>query len=483
MIVHRAALRARLSLLAVLLVTLALLAACGVGSPSAGTAAEEAATEAPASEEAASEEAAASEATTDTEAAASEASTDTEAAASTSDAVAATATPIPPGTRAGDLEPADRVGMFATAPEMTIDPEAIYYATFKVEDKGDIKVQLFADRTPVTVNNFIFLAREGYYDNTVFHRVLEGFMAQGGDPSGTGSGGPGYMFEDEIVDGLGFDRPGLLAMANAGAGTNGSQFFLTFAATEWLNGAHTIFGEVIEGIDVLNSLTLRDPETATDFAGDVLTTVEIEESDESVLPTPTPAPPTPTPFAPSALDATERPLADMAPADRVSYFSAAPEMTIEEGVTYTATIELERGNLTVALDAVNAPLAVNNFVTLANLGFYDGTPINRVSAGELMIIGSPDNNLELPTDAGYMFIPEVGLPTTPITGSIAFAPMVPSAEGIMTSGSILMIALAPPPAESATDYGFFATVVNSDEVLLAIVEGDIIERITISSDE
>lgn len=481
MSVDSAAVRARLALLIALLVTLALLAGCG-GTPAA-TPTEEAATEAPAEESAATE---ATDATTDTAAAEAPAAEAPAAGDVTTDTgeSAAVATPIPAGTRAGDLEPAARSGMFTAAPEMTIDPETVYYATFKVEDKGDIKVQLFADRAPVTVNNFVFLAREGFYDNTVFHRVLADFMAQGGDPTGTGSGGPGYMFEDEIVPGLVFDRPGLLAMANAGAGTNGSQFFLTFAATEWLNGAHTIFGEVIEGMDVLNSLTLRDPSTATvDFAGDLLTTVEIEESDESILPTPTPAPPTPTPFAPSALDASDRPLAEVVPADRVDYFSAAPEMTIEEGVTYTATIETAAGDLTVALDAVNAPVAVNNFVTLANLGFFDGTPINRVSPGELLIIGSPDNNLELPSDVGYMFVPEVGLPTTPITGSIAFAPMVPSAEGIMTSGSILMIALAPPPAESATDYGFFATVVNSDEVLMALQEGDMIERITISSDE
>ena len=110
---------------------------------------------------------------------------------------------------------------------MTIDPSKVYIATFKTE-KGDIVTELYADRAPVTVNNLVFLANEGFYDNTTFHRVLEDFMAQGGDPTGTGAGGPGYQFEDEIDFELSFDRPGLLAMANSGPGTNGSQFFFTF---------------------------------------------------------------------------------------------------------------------------------------------------------------------------------------------------------------------------------------------------------------
>ena len=151
------------------------------------------------------------------------------------------------------LDPMERNGMFSEAPDMIIDPEKYYYATI-VTEQGDIKLQLFADRAPVTVNNFVYLANQGFYDNTTFHRVLDGFMAQAGDPTGTGSGGPGYQFADEFAPGLIFDRPGLLAMANAGPGTNGSQFFITFAPTEWLDGGHTIFGEVIEGNEVLGEL-------------------------------------------------------------------------------------------------------------------------------------------------------------------------------------------------------------------------------------
>jgi peptidyl-prolyl cis-trans isomerase B (cyclophilin B) len=134
-------------------------------------------------------------------------------------------------------------------PEMTINTDRIYLATLRTV-KGDIKIELFADRAPIAVNNFVFLAEAGFYDNTTFHRVITGFMAQGGDPTGTGAGGPGYAFEDEIVHGLVFDQAGLIAMANSGPDTNGSQFFFTYAPTPWLNGFHTIFGKVVEGMDV-----------------------------------------------------------------------------------------------------------------------------------------------------------------------------------------------------------------------------------------
>jgi len=123
------------------------------------------------------------------------------------------------------------------------------YTARIVTDKGDIVVDLYEEQAPVTVNNFVALANQGFYDDTMFHRVLEGFMAQAGDPTGTGTGGPGYTF---------------LAMANAGPSTNGSQFFITYDAAEWLNGLHTIFGKVIEGEDVLAEINLRDPATATE---------------------------------------------------------------------------------------------------------------------------------------------------------------------------------------------------------------------------
>ena len=155
---------------------------------------------------------------------------------------------------------------------------------------GPVYVDLFEDQTPETVNNFVFLAQNAYYNNTTFHRVLPGFMAQAGDPSGTGSGGPGYEFADEIVDDLTFEAGGLLAMANAGAGTNGSQFFVTYAATTWLNGLHTIFGEVYQGLPNAELLTPRDPQYLPPYEGDALHTVVIVDDPASVIAEPDPVP-------------------------------------------------------------------------------------------------------------------------------------------------------------------------------------------------
>jgi cyclophilin family peptidyl-prolyl cis-trans isomerase len=149
-----------------------------------------------------------------------------------------------------------------TAPNMNIDAKRDYRARIET-DMGVVVLRLFADRAPRTVNNFVFLARQGFYDGTMFHRVIKDFMAQGGDPTGTGTGGPGYRFEDEFHTELKHDRPGILSMANAGPNTNGSQFFITYAPTPWLDGKHSIFGEVADGLTVLNSIPARDPSRAS----------------------------------------------------------------------------------------------------------------------------------------------------------------------------------------------------------------------------
>lgn len=173
------------------------------------------------------------------------------------------------------VNPVERNDMYDAPPSMSIDVDKQYFATIETE-KGPITVELFADKAPNTVNNFVFLAREGFYDNTMFHRVIPGFMAQAGDPTGTGRGGPGYRFADEFDPALRHDGPGILSMANAGPNTNGSQFFITFEATPWLDGAYTVFGRVIEGLDTLLSISPRDPATATQ-PGDLITTIRIEE--------------------------------------------------------------------------------------------------------------------------------------------------------------------------------------------------------------
>jgi len=145
------------------------------------------------------------------------------------------------------------------APEFQLDLKKKYEAVIHT-DLGDIKLELFADKTPTTVNNFVFLSKEGFYNGTIFHRVIKDFMIQGGDPTGTGRGGPGYRFRDEFVSSLNHDKPGILSMANAGPGTNGSQFFITHVPTPWLDNRHSIFGQVVEGMDVVNKIPARDPQ-------------------------------------------------------------------------------------------------------------------------------------------------------------------------------------------------------------------------------
>ena len=167
---------------------------------------------------------------------------------------------------------------YSAPPAMTIDETKSYSATFKT-NHGDINIELFPSQAPVTVNNFVFLARDGFYNDVIFHRVIPDFMIQGGDPDGTGTGGPGYKFQDEFDPSLIFDGPGILAMANAGPGTNGSQFFITVAPTPHLNNAHTIFGKVTSGQDVADAIS-KVPQGASNRPTDpvTITSIEIQES-------------------------------------------------------------------------------------------------------------------------------------------------------------------------------------------------------------
>ena len=165
---------------------------------------------------------------------------------------------------------------WTTPPAMQIDPKKQYKARMET-DKGTMVIELFANKTPMTVNNFVFLSREGYYDGVIFHRVIDNFMVQGGDPTGTGRGGPGYKFGDEFNSSLKHDKQGILSMANAGPGTNGSQFFITHGPTPHLNGKHTVFGQVVEGLDVLMSIPARDPGNVNAPAVKIIR-VTIEES-------------------------------------------------------------------------------------------------------------------------------------------------------------------------------------------------------------
>jgi cyclophilin family peptidyl-prolyl cis-trans isomerase len=163
-----------------------------------------------------------------------------------------------------------------TSPPLTIDPKKGYTAKVKT-DLGEMEIQLYPEYAPLTVNNFVFLAREGFYDSVIFHRVIADFMAQSGDPTGTGRGGPGYRFADEFHPNLRHDGPGILSMANAGPDTNGSQFFITHTATPWLDGKHAVFGKVVKGIDVLMSIPPRDPQRI-DAPAVRIQTIEVVEN-------------------------------------------------------------------------------------------------------------------------------------------------------------------------------------------------------------
>lgn len=167
---------------------------------------------------------------------------------------------------------------YSEAPAMTIDASKEYIATIETP-RGDIVIKLRPDLAPETVNSFVFLSREGYYDGLTWHRVLPDFMAQGGDPTGTGMGGPGYTVKGEFTNEVSFDRPGLVAMARPGNDVdgNGSQFFITTAPATYLDGQYTIFGEVIEGQDIVNGIPLRDPDSATE-PGEEMLSITISEN-------------------------------------------------------------------------------------------------------------------------------------------------------------------------------------------------------------
>ncbi len=352
-------------------------------------------------------------------------------------------------------------------PEFSLDLEKVYIATL-ITEKGEVIIELFSQGAPITVNNFVFLAEQGFYDGTTFHRVLPGFMAQGGDPTGTGGGGPGYRFEDEIIHGVTFNQEGLLAMANSGPGTNGSQFFITYGATLHLNGLHTIFGKVIEGMDVVNALTPRDPAAAPDFPGDRLIRVEIEVVEHSQLPTPT-----------SITDAVipvpedGRPLAEIPPAEREGLFNGMPEMVIDLDKEYTATIETSKGAIRVELEPLSAPVSVNNFIVLANLGYWDGFPISNAQPDSYFVTGSPGGRPD--SDIGYTLPSENGSPATPGALGYWFR-----SDVLASSGSQIFIALDELPGmeEFFTIFGY---VTDGFEVAEALTVEDQIVRITIVS--
>ena len=358
--------------------------------------------------------------------------------------------------------PASRDGLYDAPPEMQIDIETHYAAEIETEH-GTITVNLFAERAPTTVNNFVFLAREGFYDGLTFHRVMPDFMAQGGAPSGTGSGGPGYTFEDEFDPTLSHDRVGTLSMANSGPNSNGSQFFITFAPTTWLDDRHTVFGRVIDGLDALQSVRPRDPETAT-APGDVIEMIRILESETS--------------FESTLSAPGETPVPDAAEA-RNAFYARPPEMQIDPEATYEATIVTPKGEIVVTLDAAAAPVTVNNFVTLAEEGFYDGLTFHRVEPTFVIQGGDPTGTGQ--GGPGYVLPAEIGLEH--VEGAIAMARLPDRGNPRrMSSGSQFYITLqATPQLDGA--YTVFGQVTEGMDVVNAIEVGDVIEEISIATDQ
>ena len=359
-------------------------------------------------------------------------------------------------------DPTGHAALYDAPPEMQIDPAKYYAATLETE-QGEIVVELFAQQVPQTVNNFVFLAREGYYDDTTFHRVIPDFMVQGGDPAATGLGGPGYTFADEFDPTLGHDRAGILSMANSGPGTNGSQFFITFGPTTWLDDKHTVFGKVIAGLDVLRAISPRDPETAT-TPGDTLKRITIEESEE--------------PFVSQRTPNAEIAVPEEAFA-RYNLYSQPPEMQLDEAQKYSATIVTEKGDIKIALDAEAAPVTVNNFVFLAEAGFYDGLTFHRVEPGFVIQGGDPTGSGQ--GGPGYVLPAEIGLEHS--VGAIALARLPDQGNPHrMSSGSQFYITLeATPQLDGA--YTVFGYVTEGMEVVQKIAVGDVIEEIGISSAE
>ncbi|MCX6030064.1 MAG: peptidylprolyl isomerase [Chloroflexi bacterium] len=345
---------------------------------------------------------------------------------------------------------------------MFVKPGAIYLATI-VTPKGNIVAELSQD-TPKTVNNFVTLALNGFYDGLTFHRVVADFMIQGGDPAGDGRGGPGYTFKDEFTPKLRHDKPGVLSMANAGPDTNGSQFFITHVPTPWLDDKHTIFGQVIEGQDVVNKIV----------TGDAITRIDISEAKVSKMPPPAP---TPEPKAPTMESG--RPLAKLPVEKRQDLYNTPPAMTIDKNKAYQATIESAKGKIVIDLDAKGFPQSVNNFVTLVNLGFYDGMPVAYIQPDAYVVFGSPAN--QPGSDVGYNLTPEVGPNGSQVvTGTVSFYPAFDqTSQQVFASGSQFLVAFAEAPGNQ-TPLSIFGMVSSGLDVLAKLAAGDVITSITIS---
>jgi cyclophilin family peptidyl-prolyl cis-trans isomerase len=425
-----------------------------------------------------------------------------DAPAATATAGPASATPVAPATQAvaltvqapmsatvpapvegqrplAAIPAAQRNDMFIGPAEQFTQPDTFYVATI-VTDKGNIVAELFPDAVQ-GVNNFVTLALNGFYDGLTFHRVEPGFVIQGGDPLGQGNGGPGYTIPAEINhDHL----KGALAWARTGDEVNpdressGSQFYVTLADTPFLDGNYSVFGMVTEGMDIAETIAIGDTIQRIDITTTTASTLPTPGPTRTPEPTPTPTV-TPTPFAPTSQEG--RPLATVEVAERNKYYNTAPSMTIDPAKTYVATMETDKGTIVIEMDAETAPVTVNNFVTLANLGFFDNMPVAHVEQGTYAVFGSPLSQPD--SDVGYYLPnePEVQ-PSSVVTGSVAMYPIPDMAtQTYLASGSQFFIAFAAIP-EGTVPINVFGTVTEGLDVAQQLAIGDIVKTITITEE-
>ena len=354
---------------------------------------------------------------------------------------------------------------WAAPPTMSIDATKAYHATLRTT-YGDITVELYPGEVPVTVNNFVFLARQGFYDGVAFHRVLRGFMIQGGDPTGTGRGGPGYRFADEQVT-RDYLR-GTLAMANSGPDTNGSQFFIMHEDFA-LPKDYTIFGMVTEGWVVLDAIantavSARVPggEQSLPLDDIVIQSIEVREGEKISSAPATPIPsaaasasqPTPTPSAAAAAQQ---------PQEANMQWDSPPAMSIDTARQYQATLRTTYGDITVELHPSEVPATVNNFVFLARQGFYDGVRFHRIIRGFMVQSGDPTGTGR--GGPGYRFADE------PVTRDYLRGTLAMANAGPNTNGSQFFIMHQDgglPPA-----YTIFGLVTEGLDVLDAIANSPV----------
>jgi cyclophilin family peptidyl-prolyl cis-trans isomerase len=388
--------------------------------------------------------------------------------------------PTPPadgGRPLAQVPPAERADRFSGPAPMSVDPNQIYEATI-VTSKGNIVAELYTD-TPESVNNFVTLAQNGFYDGLTFHRVEPGFVIQGGDPKGDGGGSPGYTIPAEINHN---HSKGALAWARTSDEVNperrssGSQFYITLDETPHLDGAYSVFGQVIEGMDVAEKIAVGDKIERIDISTPQVSRMPTPAPTRTPAPTPTPGP-TEEPKAPTAEEG--RPLAKLSADQREKLYNTAPATTIDPTKSYQATIKTPKGDVVIDLDAKAAPGTVGNFVLLANLGFYDGLPIAYLQADSYAVFGSPKSQPD--SDIGYALDlePSAGASSV-ITGTVSMYPVPDLGSGdVKASGSQFFVSFVQAP-NSDTPLNSFGTVTSGIDILKELKAGDIVESVKIS---